>query len=106
MKQGKTLQELAAEILRQGESRRDFVADTRYTRMTPERGLELENGDRDLSFAISPVAHNQIAQRLEIPKRFTGDLDLSGGSVERVRDDDAAPNESRTDDQRGQGITW
>ena len=70
MKQGKTLQELAAEILRQRESRRDFVADTRHTRMTPERGLELENGDRDLSFAISPVAHNQIAQRLGIPKRF------------------------------------
>jgi hypothetical protein len=70
MKQGKTLKELAAEILRQRESRRDFVVDTRHTRMTPERGLELESGDRDLSFAITPVAHNQIAQRLEIPKRF------------------------------------
>lgn len=70
MKQGKTLQELAAEILRQRESRRDFVADTRHMRMTPESSLRLENGSSDLSFAIAPVAHNQIAQRLEIPKRF------------------------------------
>ena len=70
MKQGKTLRELAAEILRQRESRRDFIADTRHTRMTPEGDLELENGDGDISFAITPVAHNQIAQRLEIPKRF------------------------------------
>jgi hypothetical protein len=52
------------------ESRRDFIADTRYTRMTPAGALELENGDGELSFAIAPVAHNQIAQRLEIPKRF------------------------------------
>jgi len=70
MKQGRTLKELAAEILRQRESRRDFVADTRHTRMAPEGSLTLENGDGDLSFGINPVAHNQIAQRLEIPKRF------------------------------------
>ena len=39
MKQGKTLKDLAAEILRQRESRRDFIADTRHTRMTPEGDL-------------------------------------------------------------------
>lgn len=70
MKRGKTLKELAAEILRQRESRRDFIADTRHTQMTPNARMTLENGGSDLSFGITSVAHNQIAQRLEIPKRF------------------------------------
>ena len=47
-KQGKTLKELAAEILRQRGARRDFIADTRHTQMTPEGSLTLENGDGDL----------------------------------------------------------
>ncbi len=70
MKQGRSLQELAAEIMRQRDSRRDFIADTRQTRMTPEAEMILENGNGDLSFSITPVAHNQISQRLQIPKRF------------------------------------
>ncbi len=70
MKQGKTLQELAAEIARQRESRRDFVADTRNTRMTAEGSLSLRNGNGDVEYAVTSVAHNQISQRLEVPKRF------------------------------------
>ena len=43
MKQGKTLKELAAEILRQRESRRDFVADTRRR---PTRGCDRRRSAR------------------------------------------------------------
>ena len=47
MKQGKTLKDLAAEILRQRESRRDFIADTRQTLMTADGKMTLKNGNGD-----------------------------------------------------------
>lgn len=40
-------------------------------------------------------------RRWQLRKRFTRDLDLSGGSIEGVCDDDAPTDESRTHDQRG-----
>lgn len=70
MKQGRSLKDLAAEILRQKESRKDFLADTRHMQMTADGKLSLENGQAQPSYGIKSVAHNQIAQRLEIPKRF------------------------------------
>ena len=38
--------------------------------MTQEGKLSLDSGDSGLPYGITPVAHGQIAQRLEIPKRF------------------------------------
>jgi hypothetical protein len=86
MKQGRTLQELAAEIVRQRDSRRDFVADTRHIRLTDEGRLTIENGEGDSTFDVTALAHGQIAQRLGVPKKFydrllTDHPDLLAGTV-------------------------
>lgn len=70
MKTGRTLQELAAEIERQRELRRDFLADTRHLSLGADGRLTIQGVDDTPTFKVSPLAHGQIAQRLDIPKRF------------------------------------
>ncbi len=67
MKAGRTLQELAVEIRRQAETKRDFLADTRE--LTLLNGSELHVGSQG-EFALRPLAHDQIADHLEIPRRY------------------------------------
>lgn len=70
MKQGKSLTELAVEIERQEEAKRDYLAST--------AGLSFEVIDNVLklslgtpgSFDICDTAHRQIAERLQIPQRY------------------------------------
>jgi hypothetical protein len=81
MKAGKTLNELAVEVKRQREEKRDFVGSSLALEMVPPRtpltagidnGVELKvgkNGD-SVRFAINDLAHEQIADRLEIPRRY------------------------------------
>lgn len=69
MKTGKTLVELAQELERQSEAKKDFIADTRVLQMTSDGELALENGTRH-EFPVSDHAHGQIAQRLEIPAKY------------------------------------
>ena len=69
MKTGKTLVELATEIQRQAEGKRDFVTDTRALTMTDEGSLELEV-DTPLTLNVTPHTHGQIAQRLGIPTPY------------------------------------
>ena len=68
MKQGRSLSQLAQELERQLETKRDFVADTRKIQMSGDSArMELANmGD----FPVKELAHGQIAERLQIPKRF------------------------------------
>lgn len=69
MKTGKTLNELAAEITRQNESKRDFLADTRQVSMVHAHdGLKLAVGQE--GFGVRDTAHSQIAERLKIPKAY------------------------------------
>jgi hypothetical protein len=76
MKAGRTLQELAAEIERQRGAKRDFVATTNRLHMTgpgSDRGavrLELSLDSRTEDFSVMPHTHQQIASRLDIPKRY------------------------------------
>jgi hypothetical protein len=74
MKTGKTLQELAIELERQNEVKRDYIANTSKMLMTvpeydetPEPVLSLP----DISnFTINSVAHDQIGAKLGIPSRY------------------------------------
>lgn len=67
MKQGRTLQELSAEINRQAIAARDFRADTRDIIM--ECGDKLVLGDAG-QFGMRPLAHQQIATELGIPWKY------------------------------------
>lgn len=69
MKQGKrTLLDLATEIQRQSDTKKDYLADTRQLTMTTNgNNLELMGID---SFNITPICHNQISERLQIPKKY------------------------------------
>lgn len=90
MKAGRTLQELATEVTRQKAAKRDFVG--------PSTGLEMTHGEEDGDlrlrvgaagqFKINDLAHEQIADRLEIPRRYyerlrtgTGTIDLLENNV-------------------------
>ncbi len=69
MKTGKSLVEMAQELERQSEAKKDYIADTRVLEMTPAGELALQNGSRH-EFPVTDHAHNQIAQRLDIPTKY------------------------------------
>lgn len=74
MFQGKSLlgdnpfQELAAEIQRQSEAKRDFVTPTKLLQMSTE-GRSMRVG-QEMFDHIDPSAHAQISNRLNIPKKY------------------------------------
>lgn len=71
MKTGQTLQDLAKELDRQQEAKRDFIAPTQNLRLklTPEKKPILDiygHGE----FGIRDLAHQQIGARVGIPKTY------------------------------------
>jgi len=78
MKTGKTLQELAVEIERQNEVKRDYVANTRHIEMIVSTVMDGEKERKipalslnDIPpFNINEVAHDQIGTKLGIPSRY------------------------------------
>ena len=74
MKQGRTLEELGAELQRQRAARKDYITDTRYLDFkTDEDGrasLSLDIKGELQTFGVDELAHKQIAQRLMIPYRY------------------------------------
>ena len=68
MKQGRSLQDLAAEINRQAAAARDFRADTRDLIMQ-DGGKSITLGDVG-TFGLRPLAHQQIATELGIPWKY------------------------------------
>lgn len=74
MKFGRSLQELAVEVKRQKDTKRDFVGPTTALRMQAFVGQRPKlaigkNGDAQL-FEVNELAHEQIADRLEIPRKY------------------------------------
>jgi hypothetical protein len=67
MKQGRTLPDLASELERQANAKRDFLAPAQHLRVR-------SNGHTDLildeMFAVNEIAHGQIAEYAGIPKSF------------------------------------
>jgi len=69
MREGRSLVNLAAEIERQAVAKRDFVADTRSLSFADGK-LMIAAGDGGESFEVGDLAHQQIADRLKIPKAY------------------------------------
>lgn len=76
MKQGKSLQDLAAEVQRQAEMKKDYKADTRQLSVVPMGGNFQEWDAPALrigelgTFGLNETAHGQIAGRTGIPKKY------------------------------------
>jgi len=75
MKTGKSLTELAAEVERQAQAKRDFVADTRKVEMVPiavnpENAAIRFEGLDEPEFPLNDLAHRQLATRLKIPQKY------------------------------------
>jgi len=77
MKEGRTIEELAREIMRQAEVKRDFVADTRQMTMTRTDGTANDGTPAHLlslkgagAFPLTPHTHGQIATHFKIPKKY------------------------------------
>lgn len=70
MKSGKSLVELATEIQRRSEAKKDFVASTKDIALNAddEAGVRMTFGDQ--SVAIGRTAHDQIAVQADIPKKY------------------------------------
>jgi len=69
MKSGKTLSELALELERQAESKKDYIASTEVLEMTDAGEIAID-GDTRQEFAVTDHAHSQIAARLDIPSKY------------------------------------
>jgi hypothetical protein len=73
MKTGQTLQEMAATLQRQMETKRDFIAPERSLRLAvmerPQPRIEIVVGNTG-QFAVQPYAHQQLANHLGIPKPY------------------------------------
>ena len=69
MKTGKTLTQLAQELERQSETKKDFIASTSSLEMTDTGELALES-DTTHEFPVTEHAHSQIAARLDIPVKY------------------------------------
>ena len=70
MKTGKNIVDLATEIQRQADGKKDYLASTRDIQvMTAGKGVELVVG-ADLALSIGATAHQQIASEAGIPKPY------------------------------------
>lgn len=75
MKQGRSLAEIAAELMRQRESQKDYIAPQgklkAQVNLTGDNKdavvIEGLNGD---AYGITPYAHGQLADNLEIPRKY------------------------------------
>lgn len=70
MKQGSTIQDLAAKLLQQAPAKRDFLTDTRLLRLESSEGGSSRLHFGEERFSVSDHAHRQIADRLGIPARY------------------------------------
>jgi len=70
MKTGRNIVDLAKELQRQVESKHDYLVPTEKVRMTDKATLASVNGDKFPEVALTPWAHQQMAQDLEIPKPY------------------------------------
>lgn len=69
MKMGRSLEDLAKEITRQQETKRDFIANTEHIQMRVGNEPRLIVGD-ELDFGVRPLAHGQVAAHAGIPKNY------------------------------------
>lgn len=80
MKTGRTLPDLAAELYRQANAKRDFLAPAEALRLQSNGHSDLHL--KDAAFAVNTIAHAQIADYTGIPKPF---YDRLRSAVEHLR---------------------
>ena len=72
---GQSLQQLAVEIERQAESKKDYIAPAQKLKMVLDGGehlkpmLSMQNGQA-VDYGINDTAHDQLAGRLDIPRTY------------------------------------
>jgi hypothetical protein len=109
MKNGRTLSALAAELERQANSKKDYVADTRRLRMEPiDTGRVILQGVNG-GMMLKPTAHAQMAGTLGIPKPYYDRMlaeapDLLSANVNRWLDRQPAKKLIRTLDNEVRAI--
>lgn len=103
----KSLTEMAAEIERINEVKKDFIVKTPALKMVDDNTIIFgENGKDQESFGINDYAHGQIAGRLDIPKKF---YDRMGRDYPGMRTNlvnrlfHEAPVSQRTKDEKESG---
>ena len=69
MKTGKTLVELAQEIARQQESKKDFVAPAPALKLVSNGKSDMDLGN-GIVMPVGNIAHEQIAEKMGIPKKY------------------------------------
>jgi hypothetical protein len=67
MKVGRTTDELVREIMRQAETKRDYIADTRHLELVPEGDGVKMLIDNKVRLGVKPLAHRQIGEHTKIP---------------------------------------
>lgn len=87
MATGMALEALAAEVERQRDSKADYVADTRHMLLHtaangsgPRSTLALEGGGSE-AWQVADFAHGQVADRLQIPRRYYNRLRTSHAAL-------------------------
>lgn len=74
MKQGRTLQEVAAKLARQRESKRDFIVDTGAIRMSGDASrialLHADDAGQNEDFGMTGLFHRQLGSALGIPSKY------------------------------------
>jgi len=70
MKTGKTLMQLAEEIERQLKVKKDFVVPSGQMNYKSDEGLKFSEGRTERSYKLKPLAEEQLASRLQIPKKY------------------------------------
>jgi hypothetical protein len=67
MKTGRSLQDLATEIVRRANNKQDLVANTRNLVMDNEANIHIGGKHQ---FGVNPIAHAQIAEHTKVPKSY------------------------------------
>lgn len=80
MKQGLTLSEMAAEIQRRQDAKRDFVADTRSIAVEPQGDKNVVMKLNDESFGLTNHALRQMESRVKLPAKYADRLLEAGHS--------------------------
>ncbi|MCC7334678.1 MAG: DUF932 domain-containing protein [Pirellulaceae bacterium] len=73
MKTGREMENILGELLRQSEAKRDFLTPANQLRFSAQGDaptLTLELGSDSEEFTLLPSGHQQLAERLEIPKPY------------------------------------
>jgi hypothetical protein len=109
MKVGKSINELAAEITRQAQSKKDYLAPTTALMVVDKpEGVRLSVADKG-EFPVTPITHGQIAEHVKVPKVYYDRMleeapDLLATNVNRWFQKYPAVRQVRTLDNRARAF--